>query len=322
VATPKVLKEQRCVASSFVSVIVPVFNSEHTVVPLLESLRNLEYPPELLEVIIVDNGSTDGTLALLEKSSFAVDTETRYRSSYAARNRGIGRARGDILAFTDADCTVDPHWVIEGVAALERENADLAGGDVQFLLSAPPRGAEAYDALVHMNNRILVARQGTAVTANLFVRRRVFDAMGLFPVRRSGGDGMFTGAAVRAGHRLIFAPDAIVHHPARRLGELLRKSWRVGTGYREKQRRAGRRAGESWRTIAAAWVPPTPNYIRRLIEERGTVSMMPLVTRIAAVAWLYGAVWSVSAALSLVHTTPALSTEEPPVCPPPHHPAQ
>jgi glycosyltransferase involved in cell wall biosynthesis len=290
------------VPALFVSVIIPVFNSAATVPALLASLRALRYPADHLEVILVDNGSTDGTQELLASAPFIIDAEPAVRSSYAARNRAIARARGGILAFTDADCTVDPLWVDRGVAALEEEQADLAAGDVVFALSDPPRAAEAYDALVHMNNRILVARQQTAVTANLFVRKRVVDAIGSFPVRRSGADALFTGSAVRAGHRLVFAPGAVVRHPARRMGELLHKSWRVGTGYREKQERTGRTPGDSWRTIAGAWVPPSPNYIRRLIAERGTPAMTPLVPRIAAVAWTYGIIWSASATLSMFHT--------------------
>lgn len=284
----------------FVSVIIPVFNSAATVPPLVNSLRALRYPADRLEVILVDNGSTDGTQELLAATPFLIESEPAVRSSYAARNRAIARARGEVLAFTDADCTVDPLWVDRGVAALEEEQADLAAGDVVFALSDPPRAAEVYDALVHMNNRALVARQGTAVTANLFVRTRVVDAIGPFAVRRSGADGLFTGAAVRAGYRLVFAPRAVVHHPARSMTELLRKSWRVGTGYREKQEGAGRRSAGSWRTIAGAWVPPSPNYIRRLIAERGTPAMTPLVSRIAAVAWTYGITWSLSATLSML----------------------
>jgi glycosyltransferase AglE len=215
-----------------VSVIVPAFNAAADLRLLLESLLRLDYPRDLLELIIVDNGSTDSTRDVAGEFPVTVLVETGRRGSYAARNRGILGARHGILAFTDADCVVTPGWIREGVRALA--SADLAAGKIEFTFrKGEGTAAEAYDALQHMQNDEYVRKYAGAATANLFVRAPLFASLGLFREEvRSGGDILWTGRATAAGHTLVFAPEAVVRHPARSLRELLIKGFRLGTGSR------------------------------------------------------------------------------------------
>jgi len=280
-----------------VSVIVPAFDAERLVSALLDSLLAQTYPRDRVQIIIADNGSRDATVERARTRPATVVIENRRRSSYAARNLGLREARGEIMAFTDVDCIADPCWIERGVAAMAATGADLVAGRIRFVLSDPPTGAEAYDALVHMDNESLVRRQGTAVTANLFVRRAVFGALGEFPVVESGGDALFTRRAVAEGFRLEYCEGAIVDHPARRLGEMLRKSWRVGTAYRLK--RQGSASSPAVLALARALIPPTPGYLRRLILRRGNERMNSVVIRLGAVAWLYGLTWALSACVSM-----------------------
>ena len=95
-----------------ISVVVPVYNDEPGLRTTVECLVSQNYPRTDYEVLIVDNGSEDGTYALAlqfqSKHPGLVFTlrEDRIRGSYAARNLGIGEASGQILCFLDADVVI------------------------------------------------------------------------------------------------------------------------------------------------------------------------------------------------------------------------
>ncbi len=281
-----------------VSVIVPVYNGEEVVRPLLSSLAQLDYPRDRYEIILVDNGSTDSTLRIAGEYPIRVMSEPSIRSSYAARNLGIAQARHEILAFTDADCVVDSHWVAEGVAAMAAQGAHMVAGRIEFTFSKYPSAGELYDSLVHMRNDVLVTARGRAVTANLFVRSGLFRDLGVFPPVQSGGDGLWTSRAVGAGHRLVYSANAIVRHPARPLREVLTKAARVGNGFRELMK--NRPAAAKIAGIARSFVPPAPGSARRLVENRGPAWMRSRLPGIWWVSYLYSVVWGVSALKSLL----------------------
>jgi glycosyltransferase involved in cell wall biosynthesis len=219
-------------APPFVSVIVPVLNDEHRLGGCIEALLAQTYPKERYEVIVVDNGSTDRSYAVAARYPITLLSETKTRSSFAARNKGMGEAVGEVFAFTDSDCTPEPHWLEEGVRALEA-GADLAGGRVRFVFSVRPSGAEVCDSMANMQIERNIRERGVCKTANLFVRADVFASVGPFPHDLpSGGDVIWTGRATTAGHRLVYSPRAEVAHPTRRLRALLKKHYRVGRGQR------------------------------------------------------------------------------------------
>src|SRR5205823_6291281 len=111
-----------------VSVIVPAFNAERTIGDCLAALVGQDYPRERLEIIAVDNRSTDRTAAVMCAYPVRVVAERRVQSSYAARNAGLAEARGAILCFTDADCLPDTGWVRALVAGLADDDAGGAAG--------------------------------------------------------------------------------------------------------------------------------------------------------------------------------------------------
>lgn len=225
----------------FVSVIVPVYNDPGGIKQCLKAVQEQTYPSDRYEVFAVDNGSTDKTQKMIKEfDDVHLLIEDEVQGSYAARNRGIEKATGDVLAFTDADCTPAPEWMNAGVETLQRENADLSAGRVIFTSSPVPSAAEQFDARANMQNDKGVTK-GYAKTANLFVRAPVVDEIGPFPEQlRSGGDVYWTRKATDAGFKLAYAGSAVIEHPAREFRELLRKQYRVGKGHVDLWRIEGR----------------------------------------------------------------------------------
>ena len=103
-----------------VSVVIAAKNEEQRIIPTLESLQKLDYPPEKLEVIIVDDASTDGTAHVVRKYADKFDNwhliqikqdSDKYHAKKMALAAGVDKARGQLIFTTDADCEVPGQWI-------------------------------------------------------------------------------------------------------------------------------------------------------------------------------------------------------------------
>lgn len=113
-----------------VSVIVPCYNEERTIAGTVLSLLALEYPKKKLDIVVIDDGSTDGTRAIAERLSKA-HPQVRYfykenGGKYTALNRGLEVSRGDIVGCLDADSFVAKDALAESVKYLERDPSIMA----------------------------------------------------------------------------------------------------------------------------------------------------------------------------------------------------
>ncbi len=116
---------------SFVSVVVPCYNSMKTLEACLQSLESQQYPKELYEVIVADNGSRDGSPDfVLSKYPTIVLVHAKKKGSGYARNAGIEQAKGQLVLSTDADCVADPLWIANLVKAFQAapSNTGAVGG--------------------------------------------------------------------------------------------------------------------------------------------------------------------------------------------------
>jgi glycosyltransferase involved in cell wall biosynthesis len=110
-----------------VSVIIPARNAVGTLSDALEALELQTLPRESYEIHVVDDGSTDGTPALVRASSRARLLEMPRRGgSYAARNLGLEHAHGEVIAFTDADCRPAENWLRQGLEGLDEAGLEPA----------------------------------------------------------------------------------------------------------------------------------------------------------------------------------------------------
>ncbi|MBA2641351.1 MAG: glycosyltransferase [Actinobacteria bacterium] len=227
-------------AGILVSVIVPVRNGARDLPELIACLDRQTFPHERFEVVIGDDGSVDGGSEGLD----APDGWIRVvrgppQNSYAARNRAARASRAPVLAFCDADCRPEPEWLERGASALE--HTDIAAGRFRFIV---PDRITVW-ALIDMDGTKDHERQvsnANAETANLFLRRELFDRMGGFDDTISEqGDFDFVERCVTAGAKLTYTPEAVVWHPVRtRARSLLRSLWIYNHGYGVRATRDGK----------------------------------------------------------------------------------
>ena len=222
-----------------ISVIVPVRDNAPGIEALLERLADQTLPRSRFEVVIGDDGSKDGSLTAMATSDGWIRVAPGPPlTSYAARNRAVRLARGSVLAFCDSDCLPQPAWLEEGLAALE--HADVVAGDVRFVAPSRP-GAWSLLTIDMFLDQERNVRLATAATANLFVRRHLFDELGGFDESLpSGGDYEFAQRSVERGARLAYTSAAAVYHPTLDTARaLLQKIWITNRWSAARQARAG-----------------------------------------------------------------------------------
>ncbi len=198
------------------TVVVPAYNSQETIAVCIESLLNLQYPREKLEIIIVDNGSSDDTAAIASRYPVGVLSEEQ-RGAAAARNCGIREARGEYVAFTDSDCQVAPDWLTRLVRAAIENKSDAVGGRIVSAVSNPiARFTE--DQRV-MNQEDAIRRLKTPLpfilTANALFKKKVLDDVNGFDVAFDQAAAEDTDLCWRLhAHGCVFAyaHHAIVYH--------------------------------------------------------------------------------------------------------------
>jgi len=209
----------------FVSVVVPHYHDLAGLADCLRSLDRQTYPRDRFEIVVSDNASPEGQAAIEEvlggRARLVIAVE---KGAGPARNVGVAAARGEVLAFTDADCQPEPGWLAAGVAALS--TCDFAGGAMRVLVRAglPMTGPEAFESVFAFDNAAYVRGKGFTVTANLFCPRSIFEAVGPFRAGVSE-DLEWSFRAREVGFCIGYAADAIVGHPARRTWPELLAKW-------------------------------------------------------------------------------------------------
>lgn len=165
---------------ALVSVIVPVYNGEATLARALESALAQEFSGDV-EVIVVNDGSTDDTAKVLERFRGRISFVTLpNRGVSAARNAGVRMARGAYLAFLDADDLWLPNHLAETVRALEGNNRAVLAYSKVVLMDAEGKALEGsliageFDHAPSMTD--LLTRWWPILPTNVVMRRSVFDA--------------------------------------------------------------------------------------------------------------------------------------------------
>lgn len=217
----------------FVSVVIPVLNDSVRLRTCLKAVLSQNWPRERFEIIIVDNGSKYPPVFFAAEHG-AVLIEESIPGSYAARNKGILKAKGDIIAFTDADCVPEKNWIREGVSCItSRKNIGFVGGEIRIITKGEGSLFELYDQLNHFDQKRFVMRNKFAATANLFTKKSVIDIVGKFnPKFKSFGDVEWGKRVADHGYRAVYHKNCVVWHPAiNNFKDLQYRSRRLAGGY-------------------------------------------------------------------------------------------
>lgn len=219
-----------------VSIVVCTRNRAESLGRTLAALAGLEVGPlPAVELVVVDNGSTDGTAEVVRQAAATFPYPLRLVSCpekglSRARNAGVAAARHDLILFTDDDCLPKPDWAVRLAAAYGDNPLQLIGGPVIDLpddWDGSESGRQAAEARAWIRPRGVVKGPedvpGFVIGANFSFGRAVFDRIGSFDTRLGAGSSLhaaeeidFVYRAHKSSIPIVFEPDAMVLHDHRR----------------------------------------------------------------------------------------------------------
>ena len=195
-----------------VAVIVPVYNGRKTLRLCLTALQQQTHAPD--EIIVVDDGSTDGSAEVAAGFGVVVSSAANAGPA-AARNRGAKLAQADILLFTDADCAPADDWVAQMVRPLaDPEIAGAKGTYATRQKKLVPRFVQQeyqdrYDRMAGRAHIDFIDTYSAAYRRDCFVATGGFDTG--FPTA-SVEDQEFSFRLAAKGYKLVYVPGARVYH--------------------------------------------------------------------------------------------------------------
>jgi glycosyltransferase involved in cell wall biosynthesis len=256
---------------NFISVIVPVYNDPEGIANTLQSVAAQNYPR--YEVIPVDNASTDQTREVIQDWKNQLPeliypaSEHEVQSSYAARNAGVQRARGEIIAFIDADMKAPPTWLQDINTSFSESNIDYLGYEIEVYLNEDKKSVWGfYDKFMGLPSYYHYKKKHFIPTSCLAVRKSVFEKIGVFNSRLiSGGDREFGNRVYKHPElTTAFSNDIVVYHPARTTFEAhYNKALRVGRGLALAQEESGSNSDSVFSDLVDHLFPPNPLRIYR-----------------------------------------------------------
>jgi cellulose synthase/poly-beta-1,6-N-acetylglucosamine synthase-like glycosyltransferase len=196
------------------SIIIPAYNAGRTLPDTLTALKQQTIFPDEYEVIVVDDGSTDDTADVARRFGAKCLSQPN-RGPAAARNHGVRVAKGEIILFTDADCSPDKDWLRQMLMPFQNEKTmGVKGAYRTHQKSFAARFAQSefedrYDLLSKAGAIDMVDTYSAAFRRDRFIQIGLFDES--FPVANNE-DTELSYRMCAAGYRLEFNPEAIVYH--------------------------------------------------------------------------------------------------------------
>ncbi len=215
-----------------ISVIVPVYNGGTVIASCLDALVNQNFPKKQYEVIVVDDGSKDNTVSVVSEFKTVKLVRQGHKGPAAARNHGVSKSKGELVLFTDSDCVPPKNWIKKITKPFKNREVAGVGGTYRTLnkksLVARFVGyeiEERHKTLGKNTSTDFIGTFSAAYRKQIFTKFGGFDKS--FPAA-SGEDPELSFRISKAGHKLVFEPNAFVYHKhPETLGRFLKqKFWR------------------------------------------------------------------------------------------------
>ncbi len=205
----------------FVSVVIPVKNEAEILGRCFESLKELNYPKDRYEVVIADGLSTDDSRGIAQAHGAHVIVN-EVGTATAGRNRGVEHARGDLIAFTDADCVFDPGWLrnsikyfddpqvagVSGVTAFPEDSSHFEKA-VNFLFDM----AADFSSTVHRQAVAAIRESGDLPGCNAIYRKDILKRVMPIDEDLLTAEDVWLGYLVaQLGYKQILVPDVKLWH--------------------------------------------------------------------------------------------------------------
>lgn len=200
-----------------ISVIVPFLNEERYLEQCIGALVHQDFPQNQYELIFIDNGSHDRSVEIARNHPELILLEEHKPGPYAARNKGLEAARGELIAFTDADCAPSKDWLGRICEGMRRSSASIALGRRRFPHHKPgmlQMLADYEDAKIKYVLHPCGGCYVFAFTNNMTVRADVIGALGPFVEWISGADIEYVHRCLARFNRnsVVYLPDMVVTH--------------------------------------------------------------------------------------------------------------
>jgi len=248
-----------------ISVVVPFYEDRQHIRGCIDALLSQDYPQGQVEVILIDNNSTDGSADIVKQCPPVKLLSETKQGAYAARNRGIREGTGEIIAFTDADCLPESTWLSRIQEAMSDADVHIVLGKREY--ASPSLGlsmlaeyeAEKIDYVCASSDRHIYY----GYTNNMAVRRALFDQCGLFLEMARGADSIFVRKVVDhfGCESVRYVPHVCVRHmEISRLRDYYQKRAIYGKSYEcYRQVRSARSLSYAERTLI----------FRRTVQKKG-----------------------------------------------------
>lgn len=222
------------------SFIIASYNRLDEINELIDSILKLDYPTSGFELIVSDDGSTDGTVDALKNRHFAFSFQLLTQPNKGpgeARNHGMQYAQGDYFLFIDSDCILTPDYLNKLDSYLEATSADAFGGPDDCHESFPPlQKAINYSMTSFIGTGGIRGSEKRVAkyyprTFNMGIHRRVYERIGGMNSQRFSEDMDFSARIYEAGFKVALFRDAFVYHKRRsNLKSFFRQIFNSGVG--------------------------------------------------------------------------------------------
>lgn len=221
----------------FTSIIIPVLNGAAQVNACIKSLKNLDYPNDRYEIIVIDNGSTDNTLEILKKADIILLTESKKGRAYAL-NTGLKACQGSIICSTDISCIAEPLWLKRMTSHFQDPEVGCVAGEIKLLKDSNSpiidfQERQNYMSPMYAKNRNKPPYFPFADGASCAFRKDMLDQIGPFEEQffKAADVEICYRMQILSNFKIVFDEQAILWEPGEpTFSALLKQRFKIGAG--------------------------------------------------------------------------------------------